>query len=40
MVDPRDLGVAADACKYDPVKAGSHIAARNSKSFAQFRASK
>jgi len=40
VVDPRDLGVAADACKYDPVKAGNHIASRNSKSFAQFKASK
>ena len=37
VVDPHDLGIAREACKYEPVEAGAHIAGRNRKSFSQFK---
>lgn len=37
IVDPVDLGARAGDTVYEPVRAGEHIAARNSKSFAQYK---
>lgn len=37
VIDPCDLGTPEADRKYMPVTAGAHIAARNSKSFAQFK---
>lgn len=37
LIDPRDLGVSDAASNYPPVRAGEHIAGRNSKSFSQFK---
>ncbi|NNE89333.1 MAG: isopenicillin N synthase family oxygenase [Silicimonas sp.] len=39
-VDPHDLGVPAEECKYEPVLVGEHIAGRNRRSFAQFKGTK
>lgn len=36
-IDPHDLGVAREACKYNAIEAGKHIAGRNQKSFSQFK---
>ena len=40
QIDPKDLGVPAELCKYPPVQAGAHIMGRNRKSFAQFKDTK
>ena len=40
VIDPTDLGVPVDLSKFEPVRAGEHIAGRNHKSFAQFKQSK
>jgi isopenicillin N synthase-like dioxygenase len=37
VIDPVDLGVAAADSKYLPVRAGEHIARRNTKSFSQYK---
>ena len=37
IIDPRDLGVTNEQCKFDPVLASEHIAGRNKESFAQFK---
>lgn len=37
IIDPTDLGVSKDACLFEPVTAGQHIAGRNQKSFAQYK---
>jgi len=37
VVDPFDLGTPKDQSRYEPVKAGDHIAGRNKKSFSQFK---
>ena len=37
VIDPVDLGVDPAARRYEPVKAGAHIAGRNKSSFAQYK---
>lgn len=37
IVDPIDLGASAADSEYPPVRAGEHIASRNSKSFTQYK---
>ncbi|MEP4766637.1 MAG: 2-oxoglutarate and iron-dependent oxygenase domain-containing protein [Roseibium sp.] len=37
IIDPIDLGVSQNDSAYTPVRAGEHIANRNSKSFSQYR---
>ncbi len=37
IVDPVNLGVPAAQSRYEPVKAGEHIAGRNKRSFAQYK---
>ena len=38
IVDPIDLGATVAESAYPPVRAGEHIASRNSKSFSQYKA--
>ncbi|MEO9825271.1 MAG: 2-oxoglutarate and iron-dependent oxygenase domain-containing protein [Paracoccaceae bacterium] len=40
LIDPIDLGVTSEQSKFEPVRAGEHIAGRNRKSFAQFKDAK
>lgn len=37
IIDPIDLSVQASETRYEPVKAGEHIAGRNRKSFSHFK---
>ena len=37
IIDPTDLGVSKENSRYEPVKAGEHIAGRNKQSFSQYK---